>query len=337
MTLSLESDLPAIQGELSAWAEALRSIGRMVEEVERVQVDQTHSPPALVRMIADFEALRQLGRNWTQELRPALVATVPGGIEAYAASFSAHTIAALSALEGSDKALAHARVGQELALLDAELAVHLGSTIAVDGKLKQFMTSLDRTVQAIETDGRQAVAEVQLDEERLGRILAELDQLIGTASSEKSRIDFLLTGQGTTGSEIADVLLTINPAALLVRVGYAIWSFFGGTDPAEEQRRRIDDLRRQRDSMSNEQRRVAGLRLIHRQIAPLADGGRQAIRASGQIVNFWAVFQTKQESVVSAIARSSAADAAALVRVHLNAGARAWGQLAAYARSLRTP
>ena len=337
MTLSLETDLPAIQGELAAWTESLRSIGRMVGEVERVQVDRTHSPPALVRMIADFEALRQLGRDWTQGLRPALVATVPGGIEAYSASFSAHASAALSALEGSDKALARARVGQELALLDAELAVHLGSTRAVDGKLKQFMTSLSQIVQAIEADGQQAVSEVRLDEERLGRILAELDQLIGEASSEKSRIDFLLTGQGTTGSEVADVLLTVNPAALLVRVGYAVWSFFGGTDPAEEQRRRIEDLRRQRDSMSNEQRRVAGLRLIHRQIAPLADGGRQAIQASGQIVNFWAVFQTKQESVSSAIARSSAADLAALVRLHLNAGARGWAQLAAYARSLRTP
>jgi len=169
-----------------------------------------------------------------------------------------------------------------------------------------------------------------------GLSVAELDKLIGEASSEKSRIDFLLTGQGSSGSEIVDVLLTINPAALLVRVGYAIWSFFGGSDPAEEQKRRIEDLRRQRDSMSNEQRRVAGLRLIHRQIAPLADGGREAIRASGQIVNFWAVFQTKQESVASAIGRSSASDVAALVRVHLNTGARAWEQLAAYARSLRT-
>ncbi len=337
MSLSLEADLPAIQGELAAWAEALRSIGRMVEEVERVQVDKAHSPPALVRMIADFEALRQLGRNWSQELRPALVATVPGGIEAYAASFSAHTSAALSALEGSDKALARARVGQELALLDAELAVHLGSTRAVDGKLKQFMTSLGQTVKAIETDGNQAVAEVRLDEERLGRILAELDQLIGTASSEKSKIDFLLLGQGSSGSEVADVLLTISPATWLVRAGYQIWSWLGGSDPAEEQRRRIEELRRQRDSMSNEQRRVAGLRLIHREIAPLAEGGRQAIGASGQIVNFWAVFQTKQESVVSAVARGSAADLAALVRIHLNAGARAWGQLAAYARSLRTP
>jgi len=337
MTLSLESDLPAIQSELSAWAEALRSIGRMVEEAERVQVERTHSPPALVRLIADFEALRDLGRTWTQELRPALVATVPGGIEAYAASFTAHTNAALSALEGSDKALARARVAQELALLDAALAVHLAATRAVDGKLKQFMASLDRIVQAIEADGKQAVGEVQLDEERLGRILAELDKLIGETSTEKSRIDFLLTGQGTTGSEIVDVLLTINPAALLVRVGYAVWSFFGGSDPAEEQRRRIEDLRRQRDSMSNEQRRVAGLRLIHRQIAPLADGGRQAIGASGQIVNFWAVFQTKQESLATAVARGSAADAAALIRIHLNSGARAWGQLAAYARSLRTP
>ncbi|MFL6846673.1 MAG: hypothetical protein ACJ8ER_17545 [Allosphingosinicella sp.] len=337
MTLSLATDLSAIQGELAAWAEALRSIGKMVEEVERVQVDQTHSPPALVRMIADFEALRQLGRNWTNELRPALVATVPGGIEAYAASFDAHTRAALSALEGSDKALAQARVKQEMALLDAELAVHLGATKAVDAKLKQFMASLDKYVQAIEIDGKQAVNEVQLDEDRLARTLAELDQLIGTASSEKSRIDFLLTGQGTTGSGVVDVLLTINPAALLVRAGYAVWSFFGGSNPAEEQRRRIEDLRRQRDSMSNEQRRVAGLRLIHRQIAPLADGGRQAIRASGQIVNFWAVFQTKQESVVSAIARSSAGDIAPLVRVHLNTGAKAWAQLAAYARSLRTP
>jgi hypothetical protein len=112
---------------------------------------------------------------------------------------------------------------------------------------------------------------------------------------------------------------------------------FGGKDPNEEARGRIEALRRQRDSMSNEQRRVAGLRLIHRQIAPLADSGREAIRASGQIVNFWAVFQTKQESVASAIAESAAADVAMLARIHLNAGARSWEQLAAYARSLKTP
>ncbi len=45
MTLSLETDLSAIQGELTAWAGALRSIGNLVEQVERIQVDQTQSPP----------------------------------------------------------------------------------------------------------------------------------------------------------------------------------------------------------------------------------------------------------------------------------------------------
>jgi hypothetical protein len=89
--------------------------------------------------------------------------------------------------------------------------------------------------------------------------------------------------------------------------------------------------------MSDEQRRVAGLRLAHRQIAPLADRGHDAVRASGEIVNFWAVFQTKQESVTGAIARSGAADIAAVARIHLNAGTRGWDQLAAYARSLRIP
>ena len=73
------------------------------------------------------------------------------------------------------------------------------------------------------------------------------------------------------------------------------------------------------------------------QIAPLVDSGRAAVHASSQIVNFWAVFQTKQESVVRAIAQSAAADVAGLVRMHLNAGARAWEQLAAYARSLKIP
>src|SRR4051794_26402592 len=104
MTLSLETDLSGIQGELTAWADALRKIGGLVEQVDRIQVDQTSSPPALVRMIADFEELRALGRDWTQELRPSLVATIPGGIDAYAASFSTRSKAALSALEGSDQA-----------------------------------------------------------------------------------------------------------------------------------------------------------------------------------------------------------------------------------------
>ncbi len=215
--------------------------------------------------------------------------------------------------------------------------MHLGRTKAVDAQLKQFMMGLHQTVQAIDTDGKQAVAEVQLDEARLARILAELDQLIGSTSSEKSRIDFLLLGQGSSGSPVIDVLATINPAMWLARAGYAIWKLFGGKDPNEELRRRIEDLRRQRDSMSSEQRRVAGLRLIHRQIAPLAEGGHEAVRASGQIVNFWAVFQVKQESVAGAIAKSGAADVAALSRIHLNTGARAWEQLAAYARSLKTP
>jgi len=337
MTLSLETDLSGVQGELKAWAEALRSIGSLVEQCERAQVDQTHSPPALVRLIADFERLRQLGRHWTQELRPALVTTIPGGIEAYSASFRAHASAALSALAGSDAALARARATQELALLDGELAVHLGRARAVDGELKLLIGTLHQTVQAIEADGQQAVAEVKLDEKRLARILAELDQLIGESSSEKSRIDFLLRGEGTSGSEAIDVLTNILPGTALVRLGYKIWEFFGGSDPAEELRRRIEELRRQRDSMSNEQRRVAGLRLIHRQIAPLAGSGHEAMRASGQIVNVWAVFQAKQESVLAAIGRSSAADIAALARIQLNAGTRAWEQLAAYARSLKTP
>jgi hypothetical protein len=337
MTLSLETDLSGIQGELTAWADALRKIGSLVEQAERVQVDQTSSPAALVRMIADFEALRTLGRDWTRELRPSLVATIPGGIEAYAASFRARSKAALSAIAGKDQALARAQVAQELAILDGELAVHLGRTKAADAKLKQFMLDLQTTVSAIDADGKQAVDEVQLDEARLSRILGELDQLIGSASTAKSQIDFLLLGQGSSGSPVVDVLATINPAMWAVRAGYAIWKLFGGKDPNEEARRRIEDLRRQRDSMSNEQRRVAGLRLIHRQIAPLVDGGREAVGASTQIVNFWAVFQTKQESVVSAIAKSGAADIAGLVRIHLNTGARAWEQLAAYARSLKTP
>jgi len=337
MTLSLETDLSAIRGELTAWVEALRKIGNLVEQVGRVQVDQTSSPPALVRMIADFEALRTLGQGWTQDLRPSLVATIPGGIEAYAASFRARSKAALSAIEGKDQALARAQVTQELAILDGELAVHLSRTKAADARLQQFMTDLQKTVDAIDADGKQAVDEVQLDEARLSRILAELDQLIGSASSEKSRIDFLLLAQGSSGSPVVDVLATINPAMWAVRAGYAIWKLFGGKDPNEDMRRRIEDLRRQRDSMSNEQRRVAGLRLIHRQIAPLADGGREAVRASTQIVNFWAVFQVKQESVVNAIAESAAADIALYVRIHLKAGATAWEQLAAYAKSLKTP
>ncbi len=52
-------------------------------------------------------------------------------------------------------------------------------------------------------------------------------------------------------------------------------------DLNEELREAGLSLRRQRDAMSNEQRRVAGLRLIHRQIAPLADMGAK-IRASAR-------------------------------------------------------
>jgi len=338
MTLSLDTNLSAIQGGLSTWAEALRSIGSLVEQVERIQVDQTSSPPALVRMITDFEALRRLGQDWTLGLRPTLVATVPGAIDSYAASFRTHAKTALSALEGKvHPVVARARVRQELAILDSELAAHLEGTRAADAYLRQFMTSLDQTVEAIDTNGRQAVAEVDLDEERLGRILAELNHLIGAASNGKTMVDFLLIGQSSGGSPVVDVLGNLNPATFMVRSWYKIYRLFGGKDPTDQTRRNIEDLRRKRDSMSNEQRRVAGLRLIHRQIAPLVDSGRAAVHASSQIVNFWAVFQTKQESVVRAIAQSAAADVAGLVRMHLNAGARAWEQLAAYARSLKIP
>lgn len=334
MTPSPDTDLSALQGDLLTWAAALRSIGDLVEQVGRAQVEQVRSPPALVRMIADFEALGQLGRRWTQGLRQELVATVPGGIEAYAASFRAHATAALEALEGSDEAEVRSRTGQELAILDRELGEHLARTKAVDRDLIQFTTALRETVRAIESNGTQAVDEVDLDEARLNRILAELNQLIGASTNQKTQVDFLLIGQG--GSRTADVLANLNPGTFLVRTGYKFWRMLGGRDPGEELRKRIEALRRDRDAMSDEQRRVAGLRLIRRQIAPLADVGRDAVHASAQIVNFWAVFQTRQESVASAIARSGAAAIVERARMHLNAGARAWEQLAAYARSLKT-
>ena len=39
MTLSLETDLSGIQGDLTAWADAIRKIGGLVEQVDRIQVD----------------------------------------------------------------------------------------------------------------------------------------------------------------------------------------------------------------------------------------------------------------------------------------------------------
>lgn len=337
MTLSLDADLPTIRGELDSWAGALRSIGHLVGQIERVSVDPVDSPPAAARMVSDFEVLRRLAQSWPDDLRSELVATIPGGIQAYARSFRTHSEAALAALEGKDEVVARRRVRQELDLLGQALALQFDRARAVDVRLRQFLIALGQIVQSLKDSGDQAVAQVQLDERHLARILAELDELIGAAGSEKSRIDFLLLGEGSSGSEAVDVLAAINPVNTLVRLGYRIWTFFGGSDPAEEVRQRIEGLRRQRESMSRAQRRVAGLRLVHRQIEPLVEEGRDALAASGRIVNFWAVLETKLESVAIAVARSGATDLPALSRVHLNTGIRGWDQLAAYARSLTLP
>lgn len=276
MTSPLETDVPAIQRELSTWSAAMRRISDLAARVEAVHSIVRECAPETTAIVRDLRDLRSLCGYWVNDLQGTLIDTIPAGIGACAGTLHDHALAVLNAIDGDRRGPVQASIVRELEDLSLELSRHLASARLAERRLQAFLIDLASQASAIAGSLDAAADAVGLDAARLDRMAAQLAILIDEESREIRRMDYVLRGEGDVGSDDIEPLfgspITRGLARLrhfhgLGRYGSGPRTSLAGRRPDQEEKRhdrRTTGRRRPLVPISadpaDRRRRPAGLR-----------------------------------------------------------------------------
>lgn len=286
---------------------------------------------------------------WVDPLGPLVFAQVPQSIINYGNTFSTATdniISILSSLPPSKAPTSDQQ--QQINALINELLVVLQEEktkiLDIHKRLQEFANNIQNDHTKLLDGQNSAQQQVQLEEKHIDLINAQINKIKAQLQTDNTSATASEIGLGVaifiTVVGIALAVATAGAAAPLIAVGIGVIGVGGAIAGTvifnEKVKADIEELYKQQAALSDEQRQVSALLGITSSIQTLVTHNEAAIKAVSNVLDTWAVLETKLQSVLDDLRKAEASNVSAIIeKLDLQTARKAWDQLVAFAQRMQ--
>lgn len=293
----------------------------------------------------DLKQAQEHAKVWVDTLGPLVFAQVPQSIINYGNTFSTATdniISILSSLPPS-KAPTSDQQQQINDLINALLVVLLDEKtkiLDVHKQLQEFATNIHNDHTSLLEGQNSARQQVQLEQKQVDLINAQINKIKAQLQTDNTSATASEIGLGVaifiTVAAIGLAVATAGAAAPLIAVGIGVIgvgaSIAGTVIFSEKVKADIEELYKQQAALSDEERQVCALQGITESIQSLVTQNEAATKAVSNVLDTWAVLETKLQSVLDDLQKAEASHVPAIIeKLDLQTARKAWDQLVAFA------